>query len=592
MNNVFVPPNVAVLLKRLANVVSTLSISSQYFAHHSDKPNPKELSLPWLARKWSWPPIFSLDSGGPPIQDFPPPPRRQPRKFQTGSTLPDKPDIPHPPDIIHQLIQNPALYDPFRTPRYPIVLWLYGFDSRGPSTFPSLRMHYWANVLKILRGKLGAEVIVTAVPGTGSISSRSATLDKQLGLRAHGRGINLLAHSMGGLDCRYLISHIKPNDYVPLSLTTISTPHRGSPFMDWCAENLGLGKLCHTEGHISTPLKDENKPLDSRPAVEPSTLSFASLPSSFTTLLLSILDSPAYANLTSRFLNDVFNPATPNDPSVKYFSVAGRMSGVNIWHPLWLPKMVLDAFETRQRNRLKAQWEGTTGRNGQMDPSMPSLWAQEREWGNDGLVTIQSAKWGEFLGIMEECDHWEMRGARGIEFGVDLPNIPPLGSGHADGWNFKDWIRFVNLWGKGEKAQHNANITKPELLSSAGSITTTSVGSSSPRLSRSEVAEERARIRERERARDDAVIKSSTDKLSVVMDWLIEQVPSPRLSLSLNGKGMNADVGIGEPMGKGGVKEEVRQIERPKTKRRELETKADLERFYVALCRKLYDEGL
>jgi triacylglycerol lipase len=43
-----------------------------------------------------------------------------------------------------------------------------------------------------------------------------------------------MAHSMGGLDCRYLISRIKPDDYTPLSLTTISTPHRGSPFMDWC----------------------------------------------------------------------------------------------------------------------------------------------------------------------------------------------------------------------------------------------------------------------------------------------------------------------------------------------------------------------
>ena len=38
---------------------------------------------------------------------------------------------------------------------------LYGFDSRGPSSF---RIHYWANVLQILRDTLGAEVIVTSVP--------------------------------------------------------------------------------------------------------------------------------------------------------------------------------------------------------------------------------------------------------------------------------------------------------------------------------------------------------------------------------------------------------------------------------------------
>jgi triacylglycerol lipase len=125
---------------------------------------------------------------------------------------------------------------------------------------------------------VGAEVIVTAVPGsvllqllfsfpsisnahillliisTGSISSRSENLDRLLQAKAMGRGVNLLAHSMGGLDCkqtqvtalsedscsvsligRHLISHVKPTEYTPLSLTTVSTPHRGSPFMDWCA---------------------------------------------------------------------------------------------------------------------------------------------------------------------------------------------------------------------------------------------------------------------------------------------------------------------------------------------------------------------
>jgi triacylglycerol lipase len=41
-----------------------------------------------------------------------------------------------------------------------------------------------------------------------------------------------MAHSMGGLDCRYLISKVRPEEYTPLSLKTISTPHHGSPFMD------------------------------------------------------------------------------------------------------------------------------------------------------------------------------------------------------------------------------------------------------------------------------------------------------------------------------------------------------------------------
>lgn len=136
------------------------------------------------------------------------------------------------------------------------------------------------------------------------------------------------------------------------------------------------------------------------------TQSLTSLPSSFTTLLLSIVDSPAYAHLTSNYLNDVFNPSTPDDPSVKYWSVAGRMSAdsVSVWHPFWLPKMVLDGVEEKERERLKKIWEdeheGGSEGWGQKVP----FWADERQWGNDGLVTIQSAKWGEFLGIMEGCD--------------------------------------------------------------------------------------------------------------------------------------------------------------------------------------------
>ena len=95
-------------------------------------------------------------------------------------------------------------------------------------------MHYWSSILGILRKTVGAEVIVTAVPGTGSIASRAERLDRFLQSKALGRGVNFMAHSMGGLDCRHLITHLKPADYAPLSLTTIATPHRGSPFMDWC----------------------------------------------------------------------------------------------------------------------------------------------------------------------------------------------------------------------------------------------------------------------------------------------------------------------------------------------------------------------
>lgn len=34
--------------------------------------------------------------------------------------------------------------------------------------------------------------------------------------------------------------------------------------------------------------------------------------------------------------------------------------------------------------------------------------------GNDGLVSVSSAKWGEFLGVIDGVDHWWMRGSRGF----------------------------------------------------------------------------------------------------------------------------------------------------------------------------------
>ena len=96
-------------------------------------------------------------------------------------------------------------------------------------------------------------IIDFIIDRTGSIQSRAARLDEQLQSHARGRGINFLAHSMGGLDCRHLISHIKPAEYAPLSLTCISTPHRGSPFMDWCAVSLSRTPSLH-QAHITSTL--------------------------------------------------------------------------------------------------------------------------------------------------------------------------------------------------------------------------------------------------------------------------------------------------------------------------------------------------
>jgi triacylglycerol lipase len=50
--------------------------------------------------------------------------------------------------------------------------------------------------------------------------------------------IVLVAHSLGGLDARYMLRRLDMAKHVR-ALLTVSTPHRGSPWADWCVENVG-----------------------------------------------------------------------------------------------------------------------------------------------------------------------------------------------------------------------------------------------------------------------------------------------------------------------------------------------------------------
>lgn len=89
----------------------------------------------------------------------------------------------------------------------------------------------------------GHPLIVTAVHPTAGIATRAAQLkQKILGdldrLGAKDQGVVLIAHSMGGLDARYMISKLDMASRVR-ALLTISTPHYGAAYADWCREHLG-----------------------------------------------------------------------------------------------------------------------------------------------------------------------------------------------------------------------------------------------------------------------------------------------------------------------------------------------------------------
>lgn len=111
--------------------------------------------------------------------------------------------------------------------RHPIVLahgW-GGIDRIGP--FP-LGYSYFRGIPESLRAA-GHGVHIARVPPTASIDLRAAALARQV--RRLDERVNIIAHSMGGLDARLAIARYGLGDRVA-SLTTIGTPHHGTPLVD------------------------------------------------------------------------------------------------------------------------------------------------------------------------------------------------------------------------------------------------------------------------------------------------------------------------------------------------------------------------
>ncbi|KAH7047020.1 Alpha/Beta hydrolase protein [Linnemannia elongata] len=324
----------------------------------------------------------------------------------------------------------PVVSSCYSAPRHPIVLChgLFGFDKMGPDTIPYLQIHYWKGIQKALT-KLGAKVIVASVPKTGSIKRRAEALHRMLTNTVEGMHVNFLAHSMGGLDCRYLISHIHNKNYDVKSLTTLSTPHRGSPVMDWFRDSIGVGHLQHAEEEAMRKLgeaarlskaaaldlqealrafqtaEESNTSFDTTTVPPPfsyssqytSTGSFAGPPppppsqssgnpiiSPLLNRLIPYLDTPAYANLTTDYCQNVFNPNTPDDPRVSYYSYGAAVKQIPVWAPLGIP------------------WEIIKAKEGE----------------NDGLVSTHSARWGHYVGT-EDADHWDLNNRYRLKIGYE-----------------------------------------------------------------------------------------------------------------------------------------------------------------------------
>ncbi len=132
-------------------------------------------------------------------------------------------------------------------PRHPVVLahGLFGFDEVGVG---AIRHAYWRGIREALE-KDGNKVVVPRVPPCGSVAERAAALTRALGVLDEKR-VNVLAHSMGGLDARYAVTNLGLAARVA-ALVTVGTPHRGSPLADLStdvARKIGLQRVLETAG--------------------------------------------------------------------------------------------------------------------------------------------------------------------------------------------------------------------------------------------------------------------------------------------------------------------------------------------------------
>ena len=115
-----------------------------------------------------------------------------------------------------------------RAPRHPVVLahGLLGFDELR---VVGARADYFRGVSERL-GREGCVVHRCRVAPTASIAARAA--DLAAFVRAlDARRVNVVAHSMGGLDARWAIARLGLHGKVA-SLVTVGTPHRGTPLAD------------------------------------------------------------------------------------------------------------------------------------------------------------------------------------------------------------------------------------------------------------------------------------------------------------------------------------------------------------------------
>lgn len=247
---------------------------------------------------------------------------------------------------------------------YPVVL-LHGMSGFGKLELGPVGITYFDGVVEDLT-KSGEAVFVTLVPPFDTSEARALALSEQIDeiLKRTGKAkVNLVGHSQGGMDARVITSPqgLGYGDRVA-SVTTIATPHRGSRIADAVLRLL------------------ENVP--------------AAMLDSITGDFLALVQKTAFelqsdahlraqlVEISEKHMTTVFNPKFQDAPGVVYMSYAGRTNlrtGIG----------VCDGGKYKNEPlRVDAA---------QVMLAPLAIFLEEGKFKvNDGLVTVESSKWGEF----------------------------------------------------------------------------------------------------------------------------------------------------------------------------------------------------
>ena len=139
--------------------------------------------------------------------------------------------------------------------RYPVLL-VHGVFFRDRK-FPN----YWGRIPEELI-RNGAEIYYGEHESAASVADAGRELAARIREIAVSTGcgkVNVIAHSKGGLDCRFAISQLSAAPYVA-SLTTINTPHHGCEFADYLLNRIPdkvQKKIAHTYNTAMKKLGDQ-----------------------------------------------------------------------------------------------------------------------------------------------------------------------------------------------------------------------------------------------------------------------------------------------------------------------------------------------